>query len=297
MISLDSNNIKEYNVNNNITSQGNSQGKEFNINNNSQDNSVKKAKDDIIFFKNEILEDLKNIENKINIKFESQSTMVTDKLERYKFKIEAMTEKINFLGDKIATNITLKDKIDELYKFKDKIGTYFANQDVKIDSIKKDLKEAINNYDKILLESVIYPKIIGSNAKFNNFHEFIDYVLLNINQLNSSKEKNNLDFKGYKKKLESLVQSIKIQIETIKKNYIDFNSKGLKEIEKKINDIGEEYNLKFAQVRMENNNHGKTLEEKFNVLNETVLKTEKIKNDIEETIKNEINKIFQTILI
>ena len=293
MISLESNNIKDNNENNNKIAPRNFPIKEtnMNINSNSQDNSSKKAKDDVLFFKNDLLKDLKTIENKLNLKIENQSTMITDKFERYKSKLEAMAEKIHILGDKITINFSLKDKIDELYQIKNKIEAYLVTQDVRIEGIKKDLKEAMNNYDKILLESVIYSKLIGPNAKFNNFHEFIDYVLLNLNQLNTSKEKNNMDFKGYKKKLESLIQNLRIQIESIKKNNMEYSSKGLKEIEKKINAINEEHNFKFIQVRMENSNYVKTMEGKYNLLNDIVLQTEKMKKDIEETIKYEINKI------
>ena len=292
-MSLESNNIKDNNENNNKIVQRNFPIKEANkkINSNSQDNSSRIAKDDVLFFKNDLLKDLKTIENKLNLKIENQSIMVTDKLERYKTKLEAMAEKIHILGDKITINFSLKDKIDELYQIKNKIEAYLVTQDVRIEATKKDLKEAMNNYDKILLESVIYSKLIGPNAKFNNFHEFIDYVLLNLNQLNASKEKNNLDLKGYKKKLESLIQNLRIQIESIKKNNMEFSSKGLKEIEKKFNEINEEHNFKFIQVRMENSNYAKTLEGKFTLLNDIVLQTEKMKKDIEETIKYEINKI------
>ena len=100
-------------------------------------------------------------------------------------------------------------------------------QGVRIDTIMKDLKNAINiifkinflfniykinKYDNILLESAIYSRIIGINARFKTFHEFmnnkiIDFVLINISQLNTFKEKNNMDFKAYKKKIETLSQN------------------------------------------------------------------------------------------
>ena len=264
-----------------------------NFNNNNNDNSInqKNIKDDILFFKDDILRDIKKFEYKLNLKVDDQTTMLKDKLDIYELKMEAMTQKISSLGNKISKNISLKEKVDELYEFKNKIQGNILTQDIRIESIIKDLKDAINKYDSILLESVIYSGIIGVNAKFKTFHEFIDFVLLNINQLNSFKEKNKMDLNAYKKKIETLSQNLKLQIESINKNNMEFNNKGIKETEKKINIYFEEYNSKLMQIRMENNQYGKILEEKANLLDDNCKRIEKLKIDMEDKIKYEINRV------
>ena len=256
-----------------------------------RDLTPKNIKEDILFFKDDILKDIKKFENRLNIKCEGQASMLKDKFDKYDLKMEAMTEKISSLGNKISTNISLKEKVEELYEFKNKIQGNIMTQDVRIDTIMKDLKNAINKYDNILLESVIYSGIIGINARFKTFHELIDFILININQLNSFKEKNSMDIKTYKKKIETLSQNLKVQIESINKNNMEYNNRGLQETENKINNYFEEYNNKLIQVRMENNQYGISLEEKANLLNENFKKIEKLKFDMEEKVKYEINKI------
>ena len=248
-------------------------------------------KEDILYFKDDILKDLKKIEYKLNSKVYEQSSIWKDKLENFNLKLEAMTEKISSLGCKISTNISLKEKVDELNHFKNKFQENLITQDIRIDSIINDLKNAINKYDSILLDSVIYSGIIGVNAKFKTFHEFIDFVLLNISQLNIFKEKNNLDLKSYRKKIESLTQNLKIQIESINKNNMEFNNNQIKEAEKRTQIFFDEYNSKLMQIRMENNQYGQTLEEKANLLIDNYKKMEKLKIDIEDRIKYEVNKI------
>ena len=255
------------------------------------DPTPKNIKEDILFFKDDILKDIKRFENKLNLKCDGQTSMLKDKFDKYDLKMEAMTEKISLLGNKISTNISLKEKVDELYEFKNKLQGNIMTQDVRIDTIMKDLKNAINKYDNILLESVIYSGIIGVNARFKTFHELIDFILININQLNSFKEKNSMDIKTYKKKIETLSQNLKVQIESINKNNMEYNNRGLQETENKINNYFEEYNNKLIQVRMENNQYGISLEEKANLLNENFKKIEKLKFDMEEKVKYEINKI------
>ena len=253
--------------------------------------SPKNIKEDILYFKDDILKDIKKFENRLNIKCEGQSTMLKDKLDKYDLKMEAMTQKISSLGNKISINISLKEKVEELYNFKNKMQGDIMTQDIRIDSIIKDLKNAINKYDNILLESVIYSGIIGVNAKFKNFHELIDFILFNLNQLNSFKEKNSMDLKSYKKTIEALSQNLKIQIQSINRNNMEYNNRGQKEAEKKMNNFFDEYNSKLMQVRFENNQYGKLLEEKANLLNENYKNIEKMKIDMEEKVKYEINKI------
>ena len=253
--------------------------------------SPKNIKEDILYFKDDILKDIKQFENRFNVKYQDQKTMLKSELDKYDLKMEAITQKITSLGNKISTNISLKEKVEELYDFKNKIQNNVMTQDIRIDSIIKDLKNAINKFDDILLESVVYSGLIGVNAKFKNFHELIDFILLNLNQLNSFKEKNSIDLKSYKKKIEAISQNLKIQIDSINKNNMEYNNRGQRETEKKINSFFEEYNSKIMQVRMENNQYGKLLEEKANLLNENYKNVEKMKNDLEEKVKYEINKI------
>ena len=253
--------------------------------------SLINLKEDILFFKNDILKDLKILETKLNMKFEGQSSLIKDNLNKYDAKMESITGKISTLGSQILTNTSLKEKVDELYEFKKNIKDNFLMQDIKIDSLMKDLNNAINRYDNILLESVIYSSIIGPNGKFKNFHELIDFILLNINQLNNYKEKNNFDLKSYKKKMETVSQNLKVQIESINKNGRDYTNKCIRELENKLNSFIDESNSKIMQVRMENNEYGKNLEEKATSLEENYKNVEKLKSDLEEKIKYEINKL------
>ena len=124
-----------------------------------------------------------------------------------------MIEKVNSLSSQVSTNTSLKEKVDEIYAFKIKAQQDFMIQEINRESIAHDLKNAINKYDNILANSIMYPGVIGAACKFSNFHDFIDFVVNNINQLNTAKEKNNVDFKNFKKKTDSSITSIKTQIE------------------------------------------------------------------------------------
>ena len=80
--------------------------------------------------------------------------------------------------------------------------------DSKLKEQSRLIIETMNKIDNVINESILYNDIIGPkpNCKFKNFHSFIDYIILNITQLNNFKEKSNsTDFKTFfKSKIFSL---------------------------------------------------------------------------------------------
>lgn len=154
------------------------------------DTQRKNLKEDILFFKEEILKEFHQIETKLNIKYDKFNTNSSSKLETFENNIKTMNDKISELSSLISVDKNTQEKISQLqlHAFKEKVGEDLMNTDLLIKSVAKDLKDAINNYDKILRNSVIYPSLIGFEGQFSSFHDLIDYVLLNINQFNSYKD-------------------------------------------------------------------------------------------------------------
>ena len=249
------------------------------------------SKEDILYFKDEILKDIKKFEIKIGQKSDLQASEVKAKLNEYDVKMKAMIEKINNLSTQISANTSMQEKINSVYGFKTKVQEDLMLQEIKIDTTVKELKDAINKYDAILLDSVIYKGVIGMGGKFSNFHELIDYILNNINQLNIAKEKIIMESKNTKKKNDTSFQNIKNQLETLNKSVKEINKKIFDFIEERFSKIEDDNAQKFIDVRMANNKYAEELIKKAELLNDNYKKVEKIKNEIEERIKYEINKI------
>ena len=74
------------------------------------------------------------------------------------------------------------------------------------------MNDEIYRINKILMDTVIYPGIIGNSAKFKTYHDFIDYVLTEISQLILFKEKSGLDIVPFKRKIEQSIDAFKIQM-------------------------------------------------------------------------------------
>ena len=139
----------------------------------------------LLFFKDDILKDIKKFELKQNSKYNEIENSI-------ELQIKAFEEKINNITEKIANSSQFNDKIIEekiesLYEFKEKINEKTLSNELKIESIYNDLHKSIYKYDKMFSDSIIYPGIIGNMSKFKTFHEYIDYTLIQIDEINTFK--------------------------------------------------------------------------------------------------------------
>lgn len=210
-----------------------------------------------------------------------------------------MNKKITELSSLISTDKDIQQKVSQLYVFKTKTEEEFLSKNLIIKNITKELKDAINNYDKILSNSVIYPSVIGYNSKFTNFHELIDFILLNITQFCTYKEKTNYDFRSYKNKIETLVKSFKLQADSIMSNTMEFTNSKIDSFEKKFQNLIEEQDSKIFNLKIENNKTGMALENKIDKLNNETKKMLEIKVEMYKKFDEEVKllKNFNKIVI
>ena len=252
------------------------------------DTQRKNLKEDILFFKEDILKEFHQIETKLNTKYDKVNTNSSSKLEIFENNIKTMNDKISELSSLISIDKNTQEKISQLHAFKEKVGEDLMHTDLLIKSVAKDLKDAINNYDKILRNSVIYPSLIGFEGQFSSFHDLIDYVLLNINQFNSYKDNTVMEFKNYKTTIESLIKSFKLQADFIRSNTIEFTNSKIANFEEKYKNKINELETKLIDLKLDINkrdnkidNEFKILNQKFDVLNE-FNKSKKYDNEIKK---------------
>ena len=223
--------------------------KETNTNNNKP-----ALNQELLFFKNEILGDLKQLENKLLKKIEQKTDSSQKKIVQFETSLDALTKKVFNISNFFSENITMKDKIDNLFQSRTKMEETIYTHEYKLSSISKDLVTAINKYDKIIEKSIFYPGLIGaSNARFNTFHNFIDFVMANISQLNHFKDKTmGIDLKQYKNKLEATIEGFKKQTEEIITNNKVYTSKLIKNLENKFKNDFELYDQRLFNLKIKN---------------------------------------------
>ena len=292
--SLDKSNIYDNNMN-------------TSINKNPQKGSFSEQ---FIFFKEDMLKDIKQLESRISLKYDMQHNINTNKINKIESIIEQLNQKIEFFSTSISSDNTLKDRIDKLSSWNSKLDESLVLQDVRIKSLFTKLSESIDKYDDILSESVIYPGIIGPKAKYKTFHDLIDFILLNINTILGFKDKINLDLKEYKYKTDSTLSSFQIKLEYLTKNANAFTTSSVRTSERKmeeffnnqleafknqLNDFKNEFNS-FTNIQEENILKIIENSPKFENLDKISENSKKIENlekiieDMKENQKNEKNE-------
>ena len=245
---------------------------------------------DIIFLKEEILQDFKRIETNLNTKYEKQSSNTINKIFKFESVIETMKTKIEDLSEMIFIDKNIQQKVFQLTEFKRRTEDKIIKHEATIKYNTSELKEAINKYDRILTESVIYPGIIGTNARFKDFHDMIDYILSRISEFNIFKDKNTIDFDEYTLKMDNLYKSIKSDKDSIISTCNIYCAKQIGEydtwLKKKINSI--ETNM--IEIQKEISEIKINFEEKIKSLNDTMKKINKITDDGYQKIGKEIKE-------
>ena len=256
------------------------------------ENHRKNLKDDLLYFKNDILKDMKSIDSKLSKKYDKQNETINEKIVNYQENFNNINIKFAELSSKILNNNNYFEKIDKLNEFKIKTEDALITQNLIIKENTKKLNNAINKYDRQISDSVEYTGIIGLNCRYPTFHDFIDYVLSNISQFSSFKDKNILDFKNYKKKLENLIQAFKMQADSVIQTCKQYTDSCIKYLEEeKMKQILNNYDEKLFQLRLENSKTGIELEGKISEINLQFQKMLELRNELSGKFDSEVENI------
>ena len=272
--------------------------------------STMSLKKDINHLHDEILKDMRQMQSKLDIKYAKSDELLSQKITKFDLKIESFEKKITELSNLITIDNSLKEKIESLFQFKEETQDIIFKRRAKNAEFEKTVNDNINEINKILTNTVIYPTYIGKKAKFQTFHEFIDFVVQEITQLNLHKNKSLMDsFSSFKKKIDGVIETFKMQINNLIPKEVA--NQMLNELEDKINNTMKLYDDRLQDSRVENANYNigikKNLEEVYkqidnltkaqNYLNKSLKNSENyntLSNEILE-INIKINKIFDIL--
>ena len=264
---------------------------------------------ELIFFKEEILKDVRRFESKLTLKYNTEINKNTNKFLKMQETLEEMNKKIESFTSLINTELEMEKRTNSLSTLYSSLEQAMLSQDIKIKNINNLLNETITKFNNELYMSIIYQGIIGPTGKYKTFHEFIDFVLLNINTLLLVKEKFINEFKEYKSKTDLSINNLITKLDYTKNNCNAFTSASIRENEKQILDKFNELlknefdiiNKKFEGFSepqeqkilflINNSEKIKTLEEKIKTIEDNenlkdILLQKENKNDITNNNKN-----------
>ena len=134
------------------------------------------TRNDLNFFQNEILKDMKSMEKKLNEKitiistnFQNTSLLMDQKYENIKVKLDEIEKS---LESKNAME-TINNKLE---KFNSKLEEKIVFYNTKIAKIERDLSNACFKYDKIFLNNISSPGLIGDGCPYPSMKVFLEYM-------------------------------------------------------------------------------------------------------------------------
>ena len=252
------------------------------------------SRNDFLFFQNEVFKDIKELEKKLNEKI----ITITSNIDSNKVSADNNYQKFNEKITQIIHTIETTEerlKIDEqLSSFKKKIDDFLYMNKAKIASLEKDINKITFKYDKIFLDNLTVPGVIGTACPFQTLSSFIEYSNKKIKELLIEKSKQNTDMKAYKEKLEIIIASFNKQIKNIETQFVDYCNGRLKDYDKICNDRTNLLEEKINNMRIENGKYSFDLIQKTNELKIKWEKIQQIQDDIYTRFNEEIVKHVYT---
>lgn len=246
---------------------------------------------DILLFKEEVLKDIRVATKEFSIKFTKMEDLLKEQINAYENKVINFEQRIMNLSNLISSDRTLVQKIDELIQFKDETRDKLITESIRITNVESDYKVNLKNIENVLSTSVIYPGLIGYSAKFKTFHDYMDYVLKQISDLNLFKEKSIMDLVPYKKKIDDGMEFIRLQVNHIINSSNEYTIKSVNESEQRMKSLIQLYDDRLQDTRVENAHYSIGLVKKSEELSRLISNVHDVKADIYKRLKDEVNNM------
>ena len=248
---------------------------------------------DIMYFKDDVLNSIKQMNNKLNLKYTETTENIQSQLSSYDSKINALSSQIVSLSNLISKDKSIDDKIESLTLFKSQTESTLTTLQVRETLLTKQLSDAIYKYDKAIVDNLLLPGIIGSNCKYKSFREFTDFILTQISQFTTFKDKQIFDLESYKTKIESISKSLSSQVNTLNTSVMNSTNENIKESEKRIKDLLQIYNDRLEDMRVENSRYIVDTKTQFNKMLNEWKNMSNIRDEIYTRFDNEVGNIIE----
>ena len=257
--------------------------------------SIKYENEELNKFKDEILLYL----NERNKHFLTLIKYFQDKMtqtrDEYTSKLNLIHQNYESILSSQASIINKLDKYSNFDLFMNKTNDQMITHEIRINNLSQDFIKAVQKYDKIYLDNLELPGYIGKFAKFKNCQAFFDFVIREIDKTNLYKEKNNIDLKNNKDRLDNTIKSFNLLF----KNNNEAQMKYIKQINEKnfkeCKDMNEALSNRVCDLRIENAKYSIDLIKKSEEMGKDWNKILSIKDEMLETVNEKINsfrKIF-----
>ena len=117
---------------------------------------------------------------KLEIQFDSRITginqLLLTKTSEYDSKISRLFDNVTELIAQMAQRKFDNERVEDLLKMKNKFNDQIIENSSKISIMNKTMENALFKYDKIILDNLNVPGLIGVGSKFKNCAAYFKYI-------------------------------------------------------------------------------------------------------------------------
>ena len=260
--------------------------KEKNLNDNNSSSHIEND-----YIQKELDDLLSNFEENINRKIYIVEEKFNYSISEIEKKILELNEKKDSIIEHTQILKFLDEKLSNLEKKLLKNNDQIIDNEVKLTSLRKDFSEACFKYDKLFINNLSVPGLIGNSCKFKSLKEFVEFSVNKFLEFESCKQKQMACMTSFKDFTEMKFGNIINDVNKFKNfnyDYINEKVNGVK------NYIIEQTNIiheKIPNIKAENTYT-------FNNILEEVKNLKEEREDLKETknfFLNELENTFKSI--
>ena len=168
------------------------------------------TKNEIRFIQNDMLCDVKKLEDTLSNKLYNVTEQLSNKENEYNTKFTKVSDNINELLSLIVKRKLDNEKIEELLNMKSKIEEQLMENKTKLTMLSRNLDNALYKYDRIILDNLEVPGIIGAGCKYRNCKSFFENIFEELKSVHVFKEAQFGIQNNYKEKFDTLNKKIDV---------------------------------------------------------------------------------------
>ena len=247
-----------------------------------ENEELNKFKDEILIYLSERNKHYMSIIKTFQEKIQENQQVYIEQMKSINQNYESILTSQALLNNKI-------DKYSNFELFINKTNDQLITHEIRINNLSQDFIKSTQKYDKIYLDNLELPGYIGKFAKFKNCQAFFENIIREIDKTNLYKEKNNLDIKAYKEKINCIMKSVHLLV----KNNNEAQMKYIKQLSEKnlkeCKDINDVLSNRICDLRIENAKYSMDLVKKNDEMNREYKKIMEIKDNLIELVNEKIN--------
>ena len=137
------------------------------------------SKNEIMIIQNELLGDIKNVEQKLNDKIKLVIHSLEDQKNNLEKKLSILEKGYNALVQRAMPEEnynTSKEKeiLTKINTLNKRLDESCSRLEIKINKLDENLKDAIYKYDRAISDNFIIPGLIGSKAPFPSLRDLLE---------------------------------------------------------------------------------------------------------------------------